>query len=77
MIVEEPQERGTGVNDQGVEIMAAAVKLAKQLGITDFKGSEEWGKACQLLEKCPRIDTEKWNLLKLLCKVMLVWMYKL
>ena len=36
------QERSSGVNVCGVELLAAATKLASHLGYTDFKGSEGW-----------------------------------
>lgn len=36
------QQRATGVNVIGVEIMTAAVKLAQELGIVNFKGSDGW-----------------------------------
>ena len=36
------QERSSGVNVRGVELLAAATKLASHLEYTDFKGSEGW-----------------------------------
>ena len=36
------QQRSEGVNIRGVEIIAAAVKLAAHLGIENFKGSDGW-----------------------------------
>ena len=36
------QERSSGVNVRGVELLAAATELASHLGYTNFKGSEGW-----------------------------------
>ena len=36
------QQRANGVNASGVEIMTTAVKLAQELGIVNFKGSDGW-----------------------------------
>ena len=36
------QERSSGANVRGVEVLAAATKLASHLGHTDFKESEGW-----------------------------------
>ena len=36
------QERSSGVNVRGVNLLTAATKLAAHLGYTDFKGSEGW-----------------------------------
>ncbi|CAK8691374.1 unnamed protein product [Clavelina lepadiformis] len=36
------QQRSSGVNVRGTELIAAAAKLATSLGLTDFKGSDGW-----------------------------------